>query len=458
MMDTAAEESFRTTLEGVAREAPPMLKQVGQVDWMMAFRDHLADAQRIPEATSVVSEIRERTALSEGAALLFENLPGSPGHRAAVNVCIRDNLARAWNIDPSELVDLMGWAMENPTDDFVVLEAATAPVMECSMDPVDLTRLPIPWHYPDDRGRYMSASIVIAEHAGVRNVSYHRQFIRDTDHVVARLVPRHLTEMVDRARADDETVSIGVVNGADPTVLLAGAMSFSEPLDELTVANSLHKRVHGRPLELVSLENGIMVPAGAEYAMAATILLEDDDEGPYVDITGTVDDVRQQPVFSIDTLHHRDDPIFHAIVPAAAEHLALMGLPRAPTIKAAVSQVCECHDVVLGEGGCGWLSAVVSITPRTEDDPRAAIMAAFGGHPSMKSVTIVDSDIDISDPQRVEWALMTRWQPDRDTVILSDQRGSSLDPTRSKDGLTSKIGYDATIPLGADRRPFTSVL
>ncbi|MCH2358550.1 MAG: UbiD family decarboxylase, partial [Candidatus Poseidoniales archaeon] len=102
--------------------------------------------------------------------------------------------------------------------------------------------------------------------------------------------------------------------------------------------------------------------------------------------------------------------------------------------------------------------AVVSITPRTEDDPRAAIMAAFGGHPSMKSVTIVDSDIDISDPQRVEWALMTRWQPDRDTVILSDQRGSSLDPTRSKDGLTSKIGYDATIPLGADRRPFTSVL
>ena len=76
----------------------------------------------------------------------------------------------------------------------------------------------------------------------------------------------------------------------------------------------------------------------------------------------------------------------------------------------------------------------------------------------MKSVTIVDSDIDISNPSRVEWALMTRWQPDRDTVILSNQRGSSLDPTRSDDGVTAKIGYDATIPFGVDRGPFTSVL
>jgi len=424
----------------------------------MAFRDHLADAQRISEPISVVSQIRERTAMSDGAAILFENLPGSPGHKAAVNVCMRDNLARAWNVHPSELVDLMGWAMDNPSDDFEILDEGAAPVMQCSMNPVDLTQLPIPWHYPEDRGRYMSASIVIAEYEGVRNVSYHRQFIRDSDHVVARLVPRHLTEMVDSARAGDETVSVGVVNGADPTVLLAGAMSFSEPLDELTVANSLHKRIHDRPLELVSLENGILIPAGAEYGMAATILLEDDDEGPYVDITGTVDDVRQQPVISIDSLHHRSEPIFHAIVPAASEHLTLMGLPRAPTIKAAVSEVCQCHDVVLGEGGCGWLSAVVSITPQTPDEPRAAIMAAFGGHPSMKSVTIVDSDIDISNPSRVEWALMTRWQPDRDTVILSNQRGSSLDPTRSDDGVTAKIGYDATIPFGADRGPFTSVL
>jgi UbiD family decarboxylase len=85
-------------------------------------------------------------------------------------------------------------------------------------------------------------------------------------------------------------------------------------------------------------------------------------------------------------------------------------------------------------------------------------MAAFEGHPSMKAVTVVDVDINPADPIRVEWALMTRWQPDQDTIILSNQKGSSLDPTRTDDGLTSKIGYDATIPFGRDKKPFTSVL
>jgi len=69
----------------------------------------------------------------------------------------------------------------------------------------------------------------------------------------------------------------------------------------------------------------------------------------------------------------------------------------------------------------------------------------------------VDHDIDVSDPTRVEWALMTRWQPDTDTVILSNQKGSSLDPSQI-DGLTAKIGFDATLPLSVNRSAFTSVI
>jgi len=76
----------------------------------------------------------------------------------------------------------------------------------------------------------------------------------------------------------------------------------------------------------------------------------------------------------------------------------------------------------------------------------------------MKQVTVVDEDIDCSDPVRVEWALMTRWQPDRDTVILSGQKGSSLDPSRDSNGLTSKIGIDATISPNIDHTPYESVL
>ena len=86
------------------------------------------------------------------------------------------------------------------------------------------------------------------------------------------------------------------------------------------------------------------------------------------------------------------------------------------------------------------------------------IYTALEGHPSMKQVIVVDQDIDTSDPVRVEWALMTRWQPDKDTIILSNQKGSSLDPSRSEDGLTSKIGMDASLPPEIDKTPYESVL
>jgi UbiD family decarboxylase len=109
------------------------------------------------------------------------------------------------------------------------------------------------------------------------------------------------------------------------------------------------------------------------------------------------------------------------------------------------------------EGGCGWLGAVLKIRKSNHDDGMKAIEAAFAGHKSMKIVTVVDEDIDITDPVRVEWAMMTRWQPDKDTLILKDQRGSSLDPSRYDDGRTSKIGYDATIDFGVDRAGFMSV-
>ena len=423
----------------------------------MAFRDHLGRARTITEPTSCIHEIFSASKKYNHELLLFENIPEAPNHRLALNIMTRKRLAGVLGVAAADLVDLLGKALENSSQPLIV-EAEHAPVMQAGQETVDLRELPIPWHYPEDRGRYMSASIVIAEYDGQRNVSFHRQFLRDENHVVARLVPRHLRTMVDAARAAGETIPIAIVNAPDPVVLLAAAMSFDQPVDELAIAAFLHQEVYGKPLEVVTLENGVIAPADSEYAMAGHITLEDDDEGPYVDITGTLDGGRQEPVFAITSVHHRLEPIFHGLIPAESEHRCLMGLPRAPSIKRAVGKVVNCVDVYLTDGGCGWLSAVVSIRPRTDDDGRAAITAALEGHRSMKQVIIVDDDIDISDPIRVEWAMMTRWKPDKDTVILTRQKGSSLDPSRDEDGLTSKVGFDATIPVGADRSDFTTVL
>ena len=101
---------------------------------------------------------------------------------------------------------------------------------------------------------------------------------------------------------------------------------------------------------------------------------------------------------------------------------------------------------------------MVAINPTREGDGVKAIHAALAGHRSMKQVTVVDTDVDITNPESVEWAMMTRWQPDKDTVILSNQRGSSLDPSRNPDGTTSKVGFDATLPPGVDGAEYRRVI
>ena len=423
----------------------------------MAFRDLLTGTPLDSEEVSVEFEMRDRSESSGGGPIVFDNVVEAPGHSAALNVLVRDRLCEVFDISPGELIDTLAWGMANPSEPIIV-DSSDAEVLENRQGEVDLRVLPIPWHYREDGGRYQSASVIIAEYNGIRNMSYHRQLLRDASHTVARFVPRHLRTMYETARANGDEISIAIVNGADATVLLAAAMSFNEDLDELTVAAALHERLHGQPLRLVRLGNGVSVPADAEYAMEARITLDVDEEGPYVDITGTVDGVREEPVIEYDAVFHRNNPIFHALISAGVEHRTLMGLPRAPTIKTAVSEVVPCTDVFLTDGGCGWLSSVVQIIPQNEGDGVRAIHAALDGHRSMKQVVVVDQDIDIADSARVEWALMTRWQPDTDTVILSAQKGSSLDPSRNQDGTTSKIGMDATLPLGVDKTPFESVL
>ena len=423
----------------------------------MAFRDLLHGVDCDDDAVSVNLEMFDRASASGSKGVVFSDIIESPGHRAALDVLVRDRLCEVFSVSPGELIDVLAWGMANPEPPLVV-DSTEAEVLQCRQEPVDLQKIPIPRHYQEDAGRYQSASVIIAEYDGIRNMSYQRQFLRGKRHCVARFVPRHLRTMYEKARANGDEIPIAVVNGADATVLLAAAMSFNEDLDELTVAAALHSRLHGKPLRMVRLPNGIAVPADSEYAMEARITLELDDEGPYVDITGTVDEVRQEPVIEYDSVYHRSEPVFHALISAGVEHRTLMGMPRAPTIKAAVSKVVNCTDVYLTEGGCGWLSSVVQIKPQHEDDGIKAIHAALDGHRSMKQVVVVDEDIDIANPIRVEWALMTRWQPDTDTVILTGQKGSSLDPSRDEDGSTSKIGMDATLPIGVDRGPFESVL
>jgi UbiD family decarboxylase len=134
-----------------------------------------------------------------------------------------------------------------------------------------------------------------------------------------------------------------------------------------------------------------------------------------------------------------------------------MGMPREPTIYAEVNKVARCLNVHITPGGTSWLHAVVEIVTQAPEDGRRAIEAAFRGHGSLKHVVVVDEDVDIFDTNDVEWAIATRFQADRDLVVLTDQPSSSLDPSAhhipGQKSRTAKMGLDATIPWDTPSGP-----
>jgi UbiD family decarboxylase len=220
------------------------------------------------------------------------------------------------------------------------------------------------------------------------------------------------------------------------------AASTRVPLDlEFQYASALR----GKPVELVCLENGVLVPH-AEIVLEGYITANRASEGPFVDITGTKDLVRQEPVIRLTKMMTREDPIYHGLLPAGGEHKMLMGIPYEPLIYKAVSKVAKVNDVHLTQGGCCYFHAVVQIEKETEADARRAIEAAFQAHGSLKHVIVVDTDIDIYDPEDIEFAIATRVLGDEDIIIHPKVRGSTLDP-RSVDGITTKVGVDATARL-----------
>jgi len=175
-----------------------------------------------------------------------------------------------------------------------------------------------------------------------------------------------------------------------------------------------------------------------------------------VDITGTYDIERKQPVVEIVNVMYRRDYVYQALLPSGAEHKLLMGLPHEVLMWDSVSKVVpRVHVVNLSVGGSGWLHAIISIEKQVDGDGKNALLAAFAAHPSLKHAVVVDSDIDVFNASDVEWAIATRFQANEDLLIIENVRGSTLDSSANQEtGLTTKMGLDATRPFTKPREKF----
>ena len=425
----------------------------------MSLRDFIQDMEEKGEVIHIEDQVSPRYEISSimksfdgGQILVFDDVKGYRT-KVVANVCgTRERICSALNVTLENLYKRLVDAWRLPTPAEIVKEGPVKEVVEKT----DLSKLPILRHFEKDAASYITSGIVSARSTDgkIENVSIHRMMVVDKNRLAIRLVPRHLFKLWSMAKNEGKDLEVAISIGLHPTLLMATTSVLPFGVSEFSIANVLLKR----GLKLVKCENvNANAPADAEMVLEGTISTENEIlEGPLVDITGTYDVQRSQPTIEIISMMHREDYIYQALLPSGTEHKLLMGLPHETMIWEAVANVIPVvKSVNLSPGGGGWLHAIVSIEKQRDGDGKNALMAAFAAHSSLKHAIVVDTDIDVFNLEDVEWAVATRFQADEDLVIIPNARGSTLDPSADQEtGTTTKLGIDATRPLGKPKERF----
>ena len=386
----------------------------------------------------------------DGKALLFERVKGSDYPVLIGLYWNLDIMASIFNCNRSDLPFLLSeeiaaWA-KDPVEPVMVKSGPANEVIESD---IDLDKLPVPHHATGDGGRYLTSSVVIAKDpdTGIRNLSVHRMMVTGKNRFTLLLEELgHVMDYYKRAEAKGQPLEITVNNGVDYPVCMAGAVPASAaPIDsdELGIVSQMR----GVPVELIEAQTvGVEAIANAQFVIEGRILPEvREPEGPYAEVTGYYADRDDRWVMEVTALTRRKNPIFHSILSGREVGNAYGLIAGAGAFTKINSLVPEVTAVHFANGSVPY-HLVVRMDKKHEGSQRNAIMAAFVCLAFVKTVTVVDEDVNIYDPADVDWAVQTRCRHERDLIKIPDAIGHRLNPMVENDKWT-RLGIDATVPL-----------
>lgn len=389
-----------------------------------------------------------------GKAVYFEKVKGSEYPVLIGLYWHRGILADLFNTGVGDLPfaianDIRAWR-QKPMESPVLKKGPANEVIE---DEVDLYKLPIPHHSEGDGGSYLTSSVVVAKDpdTGIRNLSVHRMMVVGKNRFTLLLEELgHLMDYYKRAEAKGQPLELTVSNGIDFPVLMAGAAPASAApmdMDELGIASQLR----GEPVDLLESQTvAVEGIANAQFIIEGKILPDiREPEGPYAEVTGYYAEREDRWVFEATAITRRKDPVFQSIL-SGKEVYNAFGIGASAAVFDKVHSVVPDVTAVHFSNGSVPYHLVLQIDKKHEGIQRNAIMAAFVSHPFVKTVTLVDTDVDIYSVDDVEWAVQTRCRFDSD-VIFADGIGHRLNPSVENDKWT-RMGFDATVPLPREEK------
>ena len=422
-----------------------------------------------------ITEISDRTLRNGGPALLFENVKGSKLPLLANLFGSTKRIAMAMGQEDLEgLRDVgnllaflkepkppSGWKdlwQSLPSYKSVlnispnIKRKALCQEISIEEKDVDLTILPIQTSWPEDAGPLVTWPLVITKgpEKERQNLGIYRMQLHGRNKLIMRWLS-HRGGALDfqdwKAKYPNKPFPVSVALGADPATILATVTPVPDTLSEYAFAGLLR----GSKTDVVkSQTNELQVPASAEIVLEGHIQADEiAEEGPFGDHTGYYNEVEKFPVFTVKRITHRKNPIYHSTYTGRPpDEPAMLGVALNEVfVPLLQKQFPEVQDFYLPPEGCSYRMALVSMKKKYPGHAKRVMMGVWSFLRQFmytKFIVVVDEDIDIRQWEDVIWAITTRMDPSRDTVLIENTPIDYLDFASPVSGLGSKMGLDAT--------------
>jgi len=402
------------------------------------------------ETTALIMELEKE---KRYPVVVFNKVKGHDTPVVANVLASRQRMGFIFGVEEKQLPHEYARRINNLIPPVIIDEAAPFSANYISGQDVDLYKLPVLTHFPVDAGPYITGGLVVAKDpvTGVDTCGYHRLQLKDRDKLGISLHSRkRMWEFFRRAEEMGKDLEAAIVLGVHPAFSM-GCMAIV-PLDQ-----GKYARIGGLLGEGVQLANcrsiDVQVPYWSEIVIEGHIVAaQREPEGPFAEFTNYASNRSTENVFKAKAISFKNKPIYQSVTGGmCAEHNLILAVQREGDLLKSLNEgLPNVKEVNVPLSGCGLLHCYISMKKTADGQPLQAILKALSIDHNLKLVVVVDEDVDIFNESEVLWAMATRMQASRDVIITPQNMGMgcTLDPSSDESSRSSKMGIDATKPLG----------
>lgn len=428
-------------------------------EFLAALRDkgELIEVDRPVSLDLEVGKALRKSAACSGPAIIF-NKNGTPHPLVGGVYNSRSKALIAFQATEDNVFDKVLKGLNNPIPP-VLVDQGSAQENVIAAEQIDLSQLPIPKYSPLDGGAYITPGIVVSTdlETGITDLGNYRFQMIDSKTLSFLAQPSHrFGKNIAKARKKGlKTYTAALIIGVDPILAYTCQFQLTDTTNDFDIAGGLR----GSPVKLVQCKTiDQKVPATAEFVLELEVdLTQNVFEGPLGEYTGFYTPGSPKPIARVKAITHRNNPYFQALltgVPPTENHI-LKQIPfESSFFNTMQKNFPTLKKVAIPPSGGVSFYLIMGMEPRFAGEARQAILAAMASNLRPKVVVAVNTDIDVQNPDEVEWAISFRMQPHEDVIIVDKVPAGPLDPcildTVPLDArIASSIGIDATYPYGS---------